>query len=439
MIHTLMALHKVKSACKWTQVSPETPVWHHCLSCPQCAVYSLCVQCALCSIQGHESSSSGEESVGADARQCPQPVSQPQGPPSQTAAATTGACLAMQGSHADPPLFPAADTRRPVRKAPPRGVPRDEQEAEGVEDSPDNPATGCPTGGRDDDGQPAAGPRDEPGSPPQPRPNGEDAPGAITAHQRALPAVEGRLFGTPQPQPYNDPPARPSTPPGPTAPRPGSSAEAEGGTTMAIDTETAAPQTTAEDPDAPPDAPQPQDHSQPPPRTSPQQFPATPVTPARSAASPPGRSPNSTPPDTIQPPHPAKRPHAPTGVTPAPQRKARPPKPPTPIRTPPTVRDDADGDARPQHDHASFWGYDLLAPRKGSRYLLWRPGPVPLPQVDPATACARFGTIAAHDAAGSPSHVAQRAPLQHYPIPAQRPGDASDEPGVGPGTVDHDH
>ena len=24
-----------------TQVSPETPVWHHCLSCPQCAVYSL--------------------------------------------------------------------------------------------------------------------------------------------------------------------------------------------------------------------------------------------------------------------------------------------------------------------------------------------------------------------------------------------------------------
>ena len=374
-----------------------------------------------------DSSSSGEESVDADEQHCPRPANQSQGPPSQAANETTSACMAMEGRHASPPLSPAADTQRPVRDTPPHGAPRVGHETTSMEDGPDNPARGNPTSRCTDDGRPTAGPWDEPGSAPQQCPHTDGAPGAATAHQRDLPQVERKLFGTPQPEPYADPLARPSTPPGPTAPCPGGPADAESNAAMAIDAEAATPHTPAEDPETPPDAPQQRDLSQSPPRTSPQRLPATPVTPASSAASPP-----------TQPPHPAKRPHEPTGVTLAPQRKTRPPNPPTPIRTPPTLRNDADGDAQPQHDHAPFWGYDLLAPRKGSRYLLWQPGPVPLPQVDPTTACDRFGTIAAHDAAGSPSHVAQRAPFQHYPVPAQRPGDAGDEQDVGSGAMDHD-
>ena len=73
--------------------------------------------------------------------------------------------------------------------------------------------------------------------------------------------------------------------------------------------------------------------------------------------------------------------------------------------SPPTLQRTADSDAQPQHDHAPSWGYDLLAPRKGSRYLLWQPGPVPLPLLDPTATCARFGAFATHDAGGSPSHV----------------------------------
>ena len=132
---------------------------------------------------------------------------------------------------------------------------------------------------------------------------------------------------------------------------------------MAIDTEATAPQTPAEDPEALQEAPQQHDLTQSPPRTSPQRFPATPVTPASGAASPPERSPNAAPPDTTQPPHPAKRPHEPTGVTPAPQRKARPPNPPTPIRSPPTLQSDADSNAQPQHDHAPFG--DTISSRLG--------------------------------------------------------------------------
>ena len=43
-------------------------------------------------------------------------------------------------------------------------------------------------------------------------------------------------------------------------------------------------------------------------------------------------------------------------------------------------------------DHGPFSGYDLLAPRRGTRFCRWHPGPVPLPPVDDTDTRDRFAS-----------------------------------------------
>ena len=71
------------------------------------------------------------------------------------------------------------------------------------------------------------------------------------------------------------------------------------------------------------------------------------------------------------PPRPDKRPHIPTGETPAPQRKMPPVPPQIAPLAPPSDADEHGTNPGPQTDHAPFWGYNLLAPRKEARYMQW--------------------------------------------------------------------
>ena len=111
-----------------------------------------------------------------------------------------------------------------------------------------------------------------------------------------------------------------------------------------------------------------------------------------------------------------KRPQVPTGVSGAPQRKMRP--------APPPVSDAAHcrepgqrlRDTEPRPDHAPFWGYDLLALRKGTRFLQWHPGPEPLSPMDRAGPTDRFGRTAGRLEQGGPSHVHEGAADEHHPL-----------------------
>ena len=105
----------------------------------------------------------------------------------------------------------------------------------------------------------------------------------------------------------------------------------------------------------------------------------------------------------------------------------------------PTTTGERRADAKPRTDHAQFWGYDLLAPRQGARYLQWNLGALPLPPVDRTAAGDRFGHIAGGRIQGGTAHVRQGTEDQyHIALPGGH-GDAHHEPGLGHSGMDGDY
>ena len=110
----------------------------------------------------------------------------------------------------------------------------------------------------------------------------------------------------------------------------------------------------------------------------------------------------------------AKRTHVPTGTTPAPDIKVRAVDPSD--RQPPTDQPRQPAASLPV-DHAPFCGYDLLAPRRGTRFCRWHPGPMPLPPVDDARTRDRFTSHRQRgsdgDAQTEPSRTTEQDTGQH--------------------------
>ena len=258
------------------------------------------------------------------------------------------------------------------------------------------------------------------------------------------PDVERRLFSTPQPRtPLNDP-ERPRTPRPTAALSASDPIRTPGSNAMPIDDKEAR----QNDADTQGDVhPHPEalqgcpDQPLHPPRTSDQRdpAPADEGTANDAATAPTPATADS--PSTAQdkPTRPDKHAHIPTGKMPAPVRKLRQIPPPDTSSTLPAITDERRADAAPQAAHAAFWGYDLLAPRKGGGYLQWNPGPLPLPQVDRGSADGRFDHVTGGHIQGGAAHVHQGAEDQYRIAPPGGHGDAHHEPGVGHSDMDGDY